>query len=258
MKIYYPISLKLFAKGMLNASGNRNFSLQLNNLLAGKNRAEYNYGLSMLRLAIISFEQKNGVPESRSKARIPFFRENMSQLVGPEMNIYSASLFESHEACLQREPELILAFNYEELGEHCILENLFLTRCKYDMEQAVSVFEKQLEREYEKFFYNEEYTGFASDSQFFSMLCNACLEIRKYKFADQKEWCVASLVMPENADYRYRNGQLESFVSTPVPFQAIERINMPDYRQRRDEYTALIGLLKQQGLNPEGLLEGFE
>lgn len=258
MKIYTPFFLRsLIGEVAANETG-IGINLFLSNRLAEDNRTECNYGLSLFRQAIYNFEKFKGVPSVESKGAIPFFRENLNLLVGPEMHLYATRLYETYDACLTENPDLVLTLNYEALGEHCIFENLFLLKCKYDEEQNIRFFEKQMEIEYDKFFYDEEYTGFAPDSRFFSLLCNACLEIREPRFESQREWIIASLVQPEDATYRYTNGRLESYTTTSIPLEMIEKISMPAYQERKDEYTALAGFLKQKGLNLEDLLEGFE
>lgn len=258
MKIYAPFFLRNLIDSVLSNETEVGINLFLSNRLAEKNKSEYQYGLSLFRQAIYRFEKRNGVSPAESRGAIPFFRENLNLLVGPEMHIYAARLYETYEACLTVNPDLVLTLDYEALGEHCIFENLFLLKCKYDEEQNIRFFEKQLEVEYAKFFYDEEYTGFTPDSRFFSLLCNACLEIREPRFAEQKEWIMASLLMPDDAIYHYTNGCLESYTTTSIPFEMIERISMPAYKERRDEYTALAGFLKQKGISPADLLEGFE
>jgi hypothetical protein len=258
MKIYMPFLLKNLINDVSGNEIGKDVNLFLSNRLTDVFMTEWTYGLSLFRQAICNYEKNRGVSPANSKSEVPFFRENMNLLVGPEMSIYAARLYETYDACLMEHPDLILTLDYEKLGEHCIFENLFLLKCKYEEEQTVRFFEKQLETEYDKFFYDEEYTGFAPDSRFFSLLCNACLEIRESRFADQKEWILASLLRTDDAAYRYCNGRLESFATTSVPFDLIERISMPHYKERRDEYTALAGFLKQKGLNPEELLDGFE
>lgn len=258
MKLFCPISLDSFFKGVNNTPMQQTLSLELNKYLTDNTFEEYTYGLSVLSQAIQIYENKKGTTTENSKVNMHFLRENLHLLVGPEMDIYSNRLYETEDACTKDQNNLIITFNYDLLGEHCIFENLFLVKCKYDEKQSLVFFEEKLEKEYDKFFYDEEHTGFAQDSQFFAMLCNACLEIREECFASQKEWNIASLVMPEDAGYRRKNGKLESYSSTPIPFEAIEKISMPSYKNRKDEYTALVGLLKQKGVHPEGLLEGFE
>ena len=254
MKLFAPFSLINF----INGAAKSEIDWFLPNRLTDKTMSEYSYGLSLFRQAIHDYEKVRSVSSEDSKAGIPFFRENLNLLVGPEMHIYATRLYETYDAALQENPDLILTLDYEKLGEHCIFENLFLLKCKYDKENTILFFEQQLEKEYDKFFYDEEYTGFAPDSRFFSLLCNACLEIREPQYAEQKEWVIASLLMPDDATYRYAGGRLESSTSTSIPIEVIERISMPFYKERRDEYTALAGLLKQKGLNPEELLEGLE
>lgn len=258
MKLHVPLSFENFIAAVSVGEIGREINLILSNRLNNSCLSEYTYGLSLFRKAIYNFEKEKGIPLAESKGEIPFFRENLNLLVGPEMHIYATRLYETYDTCLTTHPDLILTLNYEQLGEHCIFENLFLLRCKYDEEQHIRFFEDQLEKEYDKFFYDDEYTGFAVDSRFFSLLCNACLEIRAAHLSAQKEWILARLLMPEDAAYRYHDGCLESFATTPLPIEIIERISMPDYKKRKDEYTALAGFLKQKGLSPEELLDGFE
>lgn len=258
MKLYAPFSLKDFTDSFSSQTIGRAMSLYLPNRLVERFASECTYGLSLFRQAIVDYEKSKGIPAEKSKAGVHFFRENQNLLVGPEMHVYAFRLYETYAACLTDKPDLILTFDYDKLGEHCIFENLSLLKCKYDKEQAVRFFEKELETEYDKFFYDDEYSGFAPDSRFFSLLCNACLEIREPRFADRQEWMLSSLVMPDDACYRYNEGHLESFITTHLPFELIAQISMLDYTARRDDYTALVGLLKQRGLNPEILLEGLD
>ncbi len=258
MKIYAPFFLKDVAQGISKIGNSGVLNLILSNRLTDRWMSEVTYGLSLFRQAILDFETSNEVLADKSKAGIPFFRENLNLLVGPEMHIYGLRLYETYASCLNENPDLILTLDYDKLAEHCIFENMFLLKCKYDEAQNLNYFKKQLEKEYDKFFYDEEYTGFAPDSRFFSLLCTACLEMRAPQFAEKKEWMLASLVMPDDAIYHYQDGSLQSYSSTAIPFDIVEQISMPEYEKRKDEYTAIAGLLKQKGIQPEGLLEGFE
>lgn len=258
MKLYAPFSLKDFVESISGQTIAGELTLYLPNRLTECFAAEYTYGLSLFRQAIANYEKRKEIPLEKSKAEVPFFRASQSLLVGPEMHVCALRLYETYAACRTEKPDLILTFDYDKLGEHCIFENLSLLKCKYDKEQMIRFFEKQLDTEYDKFFYDDEYSGFAPGSRFFSLLCNACLEIREPLFADLQEWMLAALLPPDDAGYRYNEGHLESFTTTNLPFGFITQISMPDYTIRRDEYTALAGLLKQRGLNPEGFLEGLE
>ncbi|MDD4516327.1 hypothetical protein [Massilibacteroides sp.] len=258
MKLYCPVSLQKITEKAFSTEFGKSFDLFLDNRLTNKYESECAYSLSLFRQAIKNYEKNKGISPAKSKSEIPFFRENQNLFVGPEMHLYAANLYETYETCLEGNPDLVFRFDYDKLGEHCIFENLFLLKCKYDETQNLLYFEKEFEKEYEKFFYNEEYTGFASDSRFFSLLCHACLAVRKPESAVQNEWTMASLVMPEGASYQYNDGCLESFFTTSIPFDIIEQISMPDYKARKDEYTAFAGLLKQKGLNPVDVLEGYE
>lgn len=258
MKLYCPISLKNFITGLQHSWKKDVIHITLHNLLTSKQIKEYDYSLSLFRQSIRQYEETHGIPPEESKAEIPFFRENINLFVGPEMHLYTVQLYETPEIGIQEGADLILTFDYGKLGEHCIFGNLFLLKCKYDKDASLSFFEKQMEKEYEHFFYHEGYTGFTPESRFFSLLCDACLEIREPQFAGQKEWNMATLVMPEDVNYFFSDGQLTSNITTAIPLELIEKIHMPSFKERKDDYTALAGLLKQKGLKPKICLEGFE
>ena len=107
------------------------------------------------------------------------------------MEMYALSLYQNLEipsgvkekdtSCLR------LTFDYGALGEYSLSEEKYLLRCKYNEEENLNVFVSQMKWEYDKFFYDEEHTGFKRDSRFFSMLCNACLEVREPRWVSEQE-----------------------------------------------------------------------
>lgn len=258
MKLYATISLETFIKENQGTSPHKALNLRLENRLEEKYEEEYDYGLSLLRQAIGNYERKHGIDKNQRKSAMPFFREHKKLLVGPELQLYASRLFESCEACGNDDQTLVLTLKHGALGEHCIFENLFLSKCKYDEQHSIHYFEEQLETEYDKFFYDDAYFGFTPDSRFFSLLCNACLGIRRPEQEEEREWYLAALLMPEDSLYRFEQGRMISFSCTSIPWEAVKQISLPRYQERAGEYTALAGFLKQKGLNPEGLLEGYE
>ncbi|MDD3063355.1 MAG: hypothetical protein PHG27_01265 [Massilibacteroides sp.] len=115
-----------------------------------------------------------------------------------------------------------------------------------------------MEIEYENIFSHEEYTGFTVDSIFFTLLHKACMEIREPRLAYQKEWVIARYLMPEKTSYRFEDGVFTSYTSWKFPLNSIEKIYLSSFRQRKEEYTAFIGFLRQKGLKPEKILAGFK
>lgn len=261
MDLYAYISLQSFVKGFDEHSSSHQLSLPANNLLYAGQEEVYLYGLSLLRKAIGLYEEQKQISSSESKEAIPFFREHRRMLIGPEMDIYKLSfyeneMFEPEWLHTTGEPYLKLTFDYEALAEHCLFENMFLIRCKYDETQTVQTFVGQMEREYDKFFFDEEHSGFTADSHFFSMMCNACLEVREPRFADEKEWRLAVLRSPSDAEYAFANGRLEPFVTLPLPLTSICRIAFPDRENNELSFSALAGFMQRVGLAPERYLEG--
>ena len=130
-------------------------------------------------------------------------------LVGPEIGMYVIPLYEEHgEPAQSAEPSLVLELDYQSLGELCLFENYSLLSCKYEKEPILNHFTAQfaqLEKEYDTFFFDEEHTGFTPDSRCFSMLCNACLEVKQPSSVGDKEWRLASLQATDEVLYRYEH-----------------------------------------------------
>lgn len=262
MDLYAYISLQSFVKGFDEHSSGLQLSLAAKNLLYTEQKENYLYGLSLLRKAIALYEVQKQIPLAESKQAIPFFREHRRMLIGPEMDIYKVSFYENemyepewlHTA---GEPFLKLAFDYEALAEHCLFENMFLVRCKYDEAQTVQTFVGQMDREYDKFFFDEEHSGFTADSHFFSLMCNACLEVREPRFAGEKEWRLAVLRSPSEAEYSFVNGRLEPTVALSLPLASISRVAFYARENNELNFSALAGFMQRIGLAPERYLEGL-
>lgn len=226
MELSGYISQQSYVEGRTDAAGEPVLVLRAENLLYTLPAEEYGYGLSLLRKAIGVYETQKGIPAEESKQAVPFFREKRRMLVGPELELYIFSLYEDETILPERVsssgvPYVRLSFDYEQLAEYCLFENMFLVRCKYDERQVVDNFVSQMDREYDKFFFDEEHSGFTGDSHFFSLLCNACLEVKKPSHAAEKEWRLAILRSPSEVDYRYENGQRHPFVPISLPLNIL-------------------------------------
>lgn len=262
MDLYSYISLQSFVDGCSGNSSEQLLLLSGRNLLFSVPKEEYLYGLALLKKAIGLYEEQKGIPTSQSKRDIPLFRENRLMLIGPEVDIYKFSFFENDAFIPEsfrsgNQPCLQLTFDYEVLVKHCLFENMFLICCKYDEEQTMRTFVGQMDREYDKFFFDEEHSGFTADSRFFSLLCNACLEVKKPCSASEREWRLAVLRSPSEADYRYAKGQLEPSVSLSLPLTSVRRITLLDREKNERNYSALAGFMQSIGLPPERCLEGM-
>lgn len=263
MELYAYISLQCFVEGCDRHSSEQQLTLTAGNLFYTIPRHDFYYGLSLLRNAIGIYETQKHIPLSQSKQRVYFFRQGKWKLVGPEMDIYMLSLYEN-EAYIPEwlpythEPYLKLAFDYETLAEHCLLENMFLVRCKYDEKQITQTFADQMEREYDKFFFDEEHTGFTADSRFFSLMCNACLEVKEPRLAAEKEWRLAVLRNSSDVDYRYADGRLEPTVPLSLPLASIRKVTLFDRGDDNElNLSALADFMQCLGLPPERYLDGM-
>lgn len=263
MDLYAYISLQCFVEGCDRHSSEQQLTLSAGNLFYTVPKHDFYYGLSLLRNAIGIYETQKQRPLAGSKQHVDFFRQGMWRLVGPEMDIYMLSLYENEVYVPERlsvspEPYLKLAFDYAALVEHCLLENMFLVRCKYDEKQTTQTFVNQMDREYDKFFFDEEHTGFTADSRFFSLMCNACLEVKEPHLAVEKEWRLAVLRSPSDADYRYVGGRLEPTVPFSLPLASIRKVTLHDRADNQElNYSALAGFMQCIGLPPEHYLEGM-
>ena len=201
---------------------------------------EIEYGLSLLRESIGLYEERKGIPVEKSKKAMPFFRQDSRMLVGPEIGMYVIPLYEEPgEPAQSAEPSLVLELDYQSLGELCLFENYSLLSCKYEKEPILNHFTAQLEKEYDTFFFDEEHTGFTPDSRFFSMLCNACLEVKQPSSVGDKEWRLASLQATDEVLYRYEHGNLIPYVPISMPVDCLKRVYLEDFPGDSPYYSGL-------------------
>lgn len=255
------ISLESFVNGCLKDTTGSSFLLSAGNLFYTISQQDYLYGLHLLKQAIGVYEEQENIPKENSKANIPFFRDHLRRLIGPEMDLFMIPFYESlnePDVSLIGKPVLKLTVDYDALAKFCLFENLFLVRCKYNEDETLRTFVRQMDREYDKFFYNEEQTGFTADSHLFSLLCNACLEVKRSSLSEEKEWRIALLRAPSEADYCFKDGRLIPFTSVPLPLSCIRQVALLDAPGHELNYTALAGFLEQRGLAPERYLEGMQ
>lgn len=256
MVLYYYVSLKSFVEMWEEKSGaTSSFMLPAIELMHRVQEEEVEYGLSVLRESIGLYEEQNHIPVELSKKEMPFYRQDSRSLVGPEMGMYIVPLYERPDLSFPCEgPGLVLELDYSALGEHCLFENLFLLRCKYNRKPVVEEFLVKLETEYDKFFFDEEHTGFTADSRFFSMLCNACMEVRDPALEPEKEWRLAGLKSPDEVVYRYMQEDLLPYFPISLPADCLKRIYLRDLKEHPLLHGTLINFLKSKGLPTEQLL----
>ena len=261
MNLYSYVSIESFVRGCKESKTPEAFILRVPNFLYVQPEEVTGYGLSLLRRSIVLHEEREGIEPEFSKQNIPFFRENRRMLVGPEMEMYVLSFYQNPEipfGLREREvPCLRLTFDYGALGEYGLPENKYLLRCKYNEEENLDAFVSQMGQEYDKFFYDEEHTGFKRDSCFFSMLCNACLEVRESRWASEKEWRLVRFCDPVDAKYDFIGGNLVPYVDYVIPFECVRRIALVDWAENKLTYSALAGFLQSIGLSPDCYLEGM-
>lgn len=262
MDLYSYVSIESFIEGCKNPRTPRTFNLRVPNLLYRLPDEELKYGLSLLRRSIVLHEEQKGVREENSKREIPFFRTNRRMLIGPEMEMYALSLYQNavlpEELNTGQSPYLRLAFDYVALGKYCISENRYLLQCKYNEEKNLKIFVSQMEDEYDKFFYDEEHTGFKKDSRFFSMLCNACLEVKEPRYAADQEWRLVQFCEPSAAGYDFIDGNLTPYVDYSIPFECLRQISLQNRAENSMAYSALAGFLQKMELTPEHYLDGMQ
>lgn len=261
MNLCLFISLRTLVNGLNTSSNSPEITLPIQNLLHITPKPEAIYGLSLLRDAIGLYEKEKGIEPEQSKQLIPFFRENRRMLVGPEIDMYALSFYESEREPLHLPetagPMLKLTFDYPSLVEYCLSKNYYLQRCKYNEEESLGMFVQRLEREYDKFFYDEEYTGFAFDSQFFNLLLDACVKVQEPSLAVEEEWKLVMLHNPADVEYGFVGDIFTPFVSTPFPIHMIRQIELLNRNEYQRDYSALAGFLESKGLTPETILEGL-
>lgn len=215
---------------------------------------DYLFGLGLLREAFALYEERRGIDPGMSKRGMPFFRENSRQLVGPEVGLYLFPLYGNGVLdCRRGEPVIRLALDYGQLADYCLSEGLSLFRRKYDRAFCLDNFLAQLEREYDKVFFDEEHTGFAADSRFFSLLCNACLEVADPADNAREEWRIVLLKRPEEVDYRYGEGMIWPFTTVGLPVTCLRGVALMEANPLL--HGTLIGFLRKAGLPAEQLLD---
>jgi len=262
MELYQYLTVESFLEMGKRSENADSFVMTVRNIMHQLPEENYMYGFSLLRKAIRRYEEKNNIPASESKEQMPFFRENSRVLVGPEMGFFVLPLYENNgqefNPLSERTQVLSLTWDYEKLAEHCLLENLFLLKCKYDEEEVVSTFSEQLNVEYDKVFFNEEYTGFTRDSRFFSMLCNACLEVVSPEKAFEKEWRMTQFKPLSEAEYHYEGGSLVPSVLLSIPKECLKEVRLLNREEQPLLYGTLAGFMQQIGLAPDVYLQGMQ
>lgn len=261
MDLYTYISIESFIRGCQLSASSGALSFRADSLFYAVPADRYQYGLQLLRKAIHAYEACHGLSGEGSKEKVPFFLDHRLKLVGPDAEMFVFPLSENAEppanGLASGKPMIRLAFDYTLLMEFCLSENLFLMRCKYDEEQNLHTFLAQMDREYSRFFFDDEHSGFAPDSHFFSLLCNACLEVRPPHLASEKAWQLALLREPAEAEYRTDNDRLIPFVSLKVPLACIRQITLFDDCTFELNYNSLVGFLQSMGLPPQHYLVGM-
>jgi len=257
MELHQSITVESFINGC-----NEHIHLQADNLMHCVPEEDYLYGLSLVREAIKKYEEEKNIPAKESKAGIPFFRENSRLLIGPEMGMFIVSMNEKPVSDVPLtqtfvQPTLLLSWDYQELADYCLSENIFLLRCKYNEEETIETFKSQLETEYDKFFYYGDYTGFKPDSRLFSLLCNACLEVVQPVRAQEKEWRMMQMKPFTEAEYRFTHNVLYPFTTFSIPKNCLKRITLMDAENNPLLYGSLSTFLKTVGIAPDMYLEGM-
>ena len=148
----------------------------------------------------------------------------------------------------------MLELDYKVLAEHCLFENLSLLSCKYEKDLLVDFLLSQLEREYDKIFFDAEHTGFKSDSRFFSLLRLVCMEGSEPQKAAEKEWRLVTTCPNEEALYRYEAGDLVPYMHVELPMNCVRRITLLDRSRQPLLFGTLNGFLKSKGLPAAQLL----
>lgn len=252
--LYAYLPLRDFFASVQALEKGEGLSLELINLQHAVPERDYLYGLELLREAFAQYEASVGIGPEMSKRAMPFFRENSRQLVGPEVGMYILPLFGNPDLALEGDgPMVRLAFDYGQLADHCLSENLFLFRRKYDRAFCLNNFLNQLGREYDKVFFDEENTGFAADSRFFSLLCNACLEVADPEESGRDEWRLVAFRRPEEVEYRCSGSMITPFTAISVPAGCLCGVTLlsADPLLR----GTLVGFLRKAGLPAERLLD---
>ena len=255
MKLYYKMTLKAFVEAFEEVQGMEStFRLKVVELMHQVPEAEIDYSLWLLRRAIQAYETAHEIPDAQSKRDMPFLREGTRMLIGPEQGTFIASFREEPYPDERSEPAVMLELDYKALAEHCLFENLSLLSCKYEKDAFVAFLLPQLEREYDKVFFDAEHTGFTADSRFFTLLRLVCLEGCEPQKAAEKEWRLVTTCPNEEALYRYESGDLVPFRYVELPVSCVQRITLLDRSRQPLLFGTLNGFLKRRGLSAAQLL----
>lgn len=258
MKLYHKMTLKAFVDAWEHVQGvESTFRLETVEMMHHVPVAEIDYSLWLLRRAIQAYETVHEIPEAQSKRDMPFLRENTRMLIGPEQGTFIASFREEPYPDERSEPSVLLELDYKALAEHCLFENLSLLSCKYDKDAFIAFLLPQLEREYDKVFFDAEHTGFKSDSRFFTLLRLVCLEGCEPQKAAEKEWRLVTTCPNEEALYRYESGDLIPYRHVELPVSCVRRISLLDQPRQPLLFGTLNGFLKSKEL-PAAQLLGLE
>lgn len=257
MELYHYTTLESFFK-MLSGAGESGFlGMELSNYMYSKDASGEPYGLSILRKAIGMYELNHQIPAESSKVEVPFFRNDRRMLVGPEQEMYIYPLTECQDsmpwwkAAAKSTVQVAIGLDYKALVEYCMNNNKFLLKCKYDDAAVMDVFVKQFESEYDTFDFDEEHSRFSIRTKFFSMMYNACLEVKDPALSDEREWRIASFVSPQEADYVFKNGLIEPIEILKLPSSVLKSICIRANERFELIISGILGLLEKEGFDPE-------
>lgn len=260
MDLYSYVSIESFVRGCKESKTPGTFTLHVPNLLYAKSDEVIGYGLSLLRRSIVLHEEQKASGRSLVNKIFLFPGEppDAYRTGGGDVRSFPLPEFGNPSGVKEKDTSCLrLTFDYGALGEYSLSEEKYLLRCKYNEEENLNAFVSQMRREYDKFFYDEEHTGFKRDSRFFSMLCNACLEVREPCWASEQEWRLVQFCDPVEAGYDFIGANLVPYVDYAIPFGCLRRIALMNLSENSLTYSALAGFLQSIGLAPDRYLEGM-
>lgn len=228
-RLYYYTSLETFFRMLTEPGRPAVLRWRAGNILYTALDTTVSFGLGLIREAIVRYERIHAVPAEKSKAPIPFLRNDRLKLIGFEDDIYTLPLYESDEQeALWQEvrkcgPGICFGLDYEELAEICLLENIALLKADSDAEAFVRTFLDELEKgEYDKFQFDDEHTGFARDSRLLAYIRTACSKlIPERSGGGRGEWRLCLFKTPEEVDYACENGTIIPYFSLELPASAL-------------------------------------
>ena len=257
MIFYHYISIESFVEG-LKSSDEGMFTFVAESLMHRTPENEEPYGLQLFREAIQRYESQKGIDPAKSKRDFPFFRQNSRWLIGPEMSYYFAPFFGHQLQNVPKDQPMVLAVDYERLVGHCLEENLALVHCKYDRDETIDSFVASLDKEYGKFFFENDHVGFSASSQLFTLLSDAWLKSCEPTHASDDEWRLSVLRAPDEVDYTASDHSLITTAKVTVPLDGIAAIALADHERHPLLFGTIAGLLTKAGLQPERLLYGMD